>query len=96
MKKPPFKMLPSRYAAARRPGGRPLSGRASYVWLYGVLVPAALGAKGIEIRRKQPDGPWHEITLTESEAYEQLKAHYPLNKGLHRTVDLHREKRGLE
>lgn len=86
-------MTGDRGAQARRPGGRPITGRASYVWLHGVLIPLALGARGVEIRRRNPDGPWHEITLTEDEAFAELQAHYPLQKGLQRVVELHRAKR---
>lgn len=95
-KKPPFEMSASRGAQARRPGGRIITGRASYVWLHGVLIPAALGAQGIEIRRRSPDGPWHKIVVTEDEAYRALKEHYPLQRGLQQVVERHREKRGLE
>lgn len=88
-------MLGSRSAQARRTAGRTLTGRASYVWLHGVLVPLALGAKNVEIRRRSPDGPWHEITLSEDEAFAELQAHYPLQRGLQQAVERHREKRGL-
>lgn len=95
MKKPPFKMSASRGAQARRTAGRTLTGRASYVWLHGVLVPLALGAQNVEIRRRSPDGPWHQITLSEDEAYAQLKEHYPLQTGLQQAVERHREKHRL-
>lgn len=95
MKKHPFQMTGDRGAQARRPGGRTITGRASYVWLHGVLIPLALGARDVEIRRRDPDGPWHEITLSEDEAYAELKDHYPLQRGLQQVVERHREKRGL-
>lgn len=93
--KPPFTMSASRGAQARRPGGRVITGRASYVWLHGVLVPAALGATGIEIRRRSPDGPWHKITMGEDEAWAEIQSGYPLQPGLRAAMEKHRAKRGL-
>lgn len=100
MKRPPFKMVPSRYAVARHaaPDGRvrPLTGRASFVWQWGVLIPIAAGTapRGVEIRETGlRQGPWHLIDYTEAEAYELIRKHY--RPGTVRLVESHRRKRGL-
>lgn len=90
-------MLPSRGAVANRIGrGRSLSGRASFVWLHGVLVPIACGLApdGVEIKARDL-GKWHLITGTPDEAWSLIRQHYPMQKGLQRKVAWHRERNGL-
>ncbi len=99
MKRMPFKMKPSRYAQTRyvSPDGREqqMNARASYVWLWSVLVPLACGtATSVEIRETGlRKGPWHLIDYTSDEAYALIVEHY--NPGTKRLVDSHRRKRGL-
>lgn len=92
----PFKMLPSRHAQARRPGGRPggLSGRASFVWLYGVLLPIADGETDVEIRRRSPDGPWHLVRMSAQRALDEIQ-HYEIQRAsLTRGVQARRARKG--
>lgn len=68
--------------------------RASFVWLYGVLIPLAIGETDVEIRRRSPDGPWHKITYSSDEAFDLIREHYPLQrKSLTKLVESHRRKR---
>lgn len=92
MKRPPFKLLGSRHAQSRRPGGRIIDGRSTFVWLHGVLIPLAIGYDGpIQIRRRSPDGPWHTITYTPDEALALIEEHYPLQRAsLIRVIMTHR------
>lgn len=71
-----------------------LTGRASYVWLYGVLVPIAIGhaPDGVKIRRCSPEGPWHLVTATPDEAYEELLAGYRMLPALKRMVTRRRRR----
>lgn len=98
MKRPPFDVSGPRGAQARRAGGRTITGRASFVWLHGVIVPIACGVAddGVEIRRRSPDGPWHRITYTPDEAYRLLVDRYPMQGGLRRKVEAFRRRNGLE
>lgn len=94
MKRAPFKLDGRHGAQARRPGGRLLSARRSFVWLHGVIVPIACGLEGVEIR-KDSNSPWHRITYTPDEAYALLLTHYPMQRGLRRQVEMHRRRRGI-
>lgn len=97
MKRPPFKMLPSRHAVARYvgPDGRKVvrSARASYVWQWYVLVAIASGATdSVEIREDRRT-TWHRVDYTHDEAYALIVEHY--NVGTRRMVESHRRRRGL-
>ncbi len=99
MKRPPFKMLPSRNGAVlRRDGKFVKAGRASFVWET-FLMSRAAGVPGVyEVRLNA--GPWHRLTWTIEEAEERLAAESKMfgkNKidRCRRTRDA-RARRGLE
>ena len=91
----PFKISTARPAQARRPGGRPggVSGRSSFVWLYGVLLPMADGHDEIEIRLT--GGPWHRIRADAQAAMDEIQ-HYQIQRAsLTKGVQYRRARRGL-
>lgn len=97
MKRHPFRM-DSRAAVARRDGSMPIGGRASFVWLYGVLIPIACGVApdGVEIALRRGAKPlvWHRITLTKAEAEAEISDHYPLQRAsLGRLIASHRRRK---
>lgn len=70
MKRPPFKILPSRGGTYRRDGKFIVGGRLSFCWENLVLAIAS-GIKGVhEIRRE--NGKWYQIELTIEEAEQAL------------------------
>ena len=72
MKRPPFKMLPSRGAALRRDGKHVVSGRASFVWET-YLLNRASGVPGeYEIRRGENGSPWHRLDWSIEDGEEAL------------------------
>jgi len=94
-------MRASRGAQARRrlAGGGEIvrSARASYVWLWYVLLPIACGLApdGVEVRMTSPSGPWHRVTATPDEALDEIRATYPLQRvTLERIAARHRSRIG--
>lgn len=98
----PFKMTAGRHAQSRytfidskgKERHSHKSGRASFVWLHGVLIPLACGVTD-QVEVSQGRGaPWHKVT-GQDDAYRQIMDHYPMQPGIKRLVRSHRTRRGL-
>lgn len=71
MRRPPFKMLPSRRAVLRVDGKFVVGGRASFVWET-YLMRRAAGVPGDHEIRLGQNGKWHRLTWSIEEADEAL------------------------